>query len=142
MIDRDQGTMRGVDGTLTAFLGNGTRITGTLVFEGPTRVEGHVEGEVTAEDVLTVGEQAVVNARVHGTTIVVLGTITGDVVAKARVEIRAPGRVIGDVTTPVLVVNEGAVLEGRCAMRTAAPADETRVATTPAPASPPQRQIG
>jgi len=137
MFDRDQGTMRGIDGgTLTAFLGKSTRITGTLVFEGPSRIEGHVEGEVSAKDMLTVGESAVVNARIDGSTIVVHGTVTGDVVAHTRLEIRAPGKVIGDVTTPTLVVNEGAMLEGRCSMRATATAstEETR-ATTAAPAA-------
>ena len=144
MFERDQGTMRGTDvGALTAFLGKGSRITGTLVFEGPSRIEGHVEGEVSAQDTLTVGESAVVNARINGSTIVVLGTVTGDVVAHARLEIRAPGKVVGDVTTPTLVINEGAMLEGRCSMRAAvapAPAEETRALT--APVDTPQLKVG
>jgi cytoskeletal protein CcmA (bactofilin family) len=133
MFERDQGTMRGTDvGALTAFIGKGSRITGTLMFEGPSRIEGQVEGEVSAQDTLTVGESAVVNARVDGSTIVIHGTVTGDVVAHARLEIRAPGKVVGDVTTPTLVINEGAILEGRCSMRTAAaPAEETRAVTAP-----------
>jgi len=143
MVDRDQGTMRGSDGgTLTAFLGKGSRITGTLVFEGPSRIEGHVEGEISAEEPLTVGENAVVNARVKGTTIVVHGTVTGDVVAEARLEIRAPGKVIGDVTTPALVINEGAILEGRCSMRASASVEETRATTAPAIVGPPQLRVG
>jgi len=143
MFDRDQSTMRGADGsTLTAFLGKGSRITGTLVFEGPCRLEGHVEGEVTAQDTLTVGESAVVNARLNGSMIVVQGTVTGDVVAKTRLEIRAPGKVIGDVTTPSLVINEGAILEGRCSMRSGASAEETRAVPTSAPASAGQLKAG
>jgi cytoskeletal protein CcmA (bactofilin family) len=144
MFERDQGTMRGAEGTaLTAFLGRGTRITGNLVFEGPCRIEGEVEGEVSAKDTLTVGETAVVNARVQGTMIVIHGTVTGDVVAATRLEIRAPGKIIGDVTTPSLVVNEGAVLEGRCSMRAAAASEETR-ATSAIVAAPttPQLHVG
>ena len=142
MFDRDQGTMRGTDGTtLTAFLGKGTRITGTLVFEGPCRIEGQVEGEISAQDTLTVGETAVVNARINGTMIVILGTVTGDVVAKTRLEIRAPGKIIGDVTTPSLVINEGAVLEGRCSMRAGSLAEETRDVPSPA-ATTPQLNVG
>ncbi len=138
MLDRDQGTMRAADGnTLTAFLGKGSRITGTLVFEGPSRLEGHVEGEVSAKDTLTVGESAVVNARLNGSLIVVHGTVTGDVVAKTRLEIRAPGKVIGDVTTPSLVINEGAVLEGRCSMGVGASADGSREVPAPATATAP-----
>lgn len=141
MLERDQGTMRGTDGSpLTAFIGKGSRITGTLVFEGPSRIEGHVEGEVSAQDTLTVGETAVVNARLNGALIVIRGTVTGDVVAKTRLEIQAPGKVIGDVTTPSLVINEGAILEGRCSMRAGASAEETRA--VPAPASAPQLKTG
>lgn len=137
MVDRDQGTMRGTDGAaLTAFLGKGTRITGTLVFEGPCRIEGHVEGEVSAKDTLTVGETAIVNARINGALVVILGTVTGDVVAATRLEIRAPGKVVGDVTTPSLVINEGAVLEGRCSMRAGATAEETRSLSAPVAATP------
>ena len=143
MFDRDQSTMRGTDGAaLTAFLGKGTRITGNLAFDGPCRIEGHVEGEVTAKDTLTVGETAVVNARVTGSMIVVLGTVTGDVVATTRLEIRAPGKIIGDVTTPSLVINEGAILEGRCSMRAGSPAEATRdVQAVPAVVTP-QLNVG
>ena len=137
MVERDQGTMRGTDGAaLTAFLGKGTRIAGTLVFEGPCRIEGHVEGEVSAKDTLTVGETAIVNARINGAMVVILGTVTGDVVAATRLEIRAPGKVVGDVTTPSLVINEGAVLEGRCSMRAGATAEETRSVLAPVAATP------
>lgn len=145
MFERDQGTTRGTDvTTLTAFLGKGTRITGTLAFEGPCRIEGHVEGEIAAKDTLTVGETAVVNARIHGSMIVIHGTVTGDVVATSRLEIRAPGKIIGDVTTPSLVINEGAILEGRCSMRTGAGAltEETRASSTSATPTTPQLQVG
>ncbi len=144
MVDRDQG-MRGADGSaLNAFFGKGSRITGTLVFEGPCRIEGHVDGEVSAKETLTVGESAVVNARLNGSMIVIHGTVTGDVVAQVRLEIHAPGKVIGDVTTPSLVINEGAILEGRCSMRSAAPAEETRAvpSPSPAPATTPHLKVG
>lgn len=143
MFERDQGTTRGIDGgALTAFLGKGTRITGTVVLEGPSRIEGHVEGEVSARDTLTVGESAIVNARIQGTTIVIHGTVTGDVVAETRLELRAPGKVTGDVTTPSLVINEGAMFEGRCSMRAAASAADTKATVAPITANAPQRQAG
>jgi cytoskeletal protein CcmA (bactofilin family) len=143
MFEREHGTIRGAEGAaLTAFLGKGTRITGNLVFEGPCRIEGHVEGEVSAQDTLTVGETAVVNARVNGTMIVIHGTVTGDVVASTRLEIRAPGKIIGDVTTPSLVINEGAMLEGRCSMRTNAMNEETRAASSSAAPTSPQLHVG
>ena len=137
------GNIATADGAaLTAFFGKGSRITGTLVFEGPSRIEGHVEGEVSAQDTLTVGESAVVNARIKGLMIVIHGTVTGDVVAQTRLEIRAPGKVIGDVTTPTLVIDEGAILEGRCSMRSGASAEKTGGVPIPPIANATQREAG
>jgi cytoskeletal protein CcmA (bactofilin family) len=105
------------DGSSTsAFLGKGTRVTGKLVFEGPVRIEGQVEGEIAAQDTLTIGETAVVNAQITGNSIVVHGRVTGDVTARHRLEIRAPGKLFGNISTPSLVIHEGVVFEGQCAM--------------------------
>lgn len=111
--------------TTSAFLGNGSRISGKLIFEGAVRIEGNVEGEISAQDTLTIGETAVVNAQINGTSIIVQGKITGDITARKRLEIRAPGKVFGNVFTPSLVIHEGVVFEGQCTMSAADPA--TRV---------------
>lgn len=100
----------------SAFLGRGTRISGKVAFEGPARIEGQIEGEVLASDSVTVGESAVVNAQITGATVVIHGKVTGDITASKRLEIRAPGRVYGNVTTPSLVIEEGVVFEGHCSM--------------------------
>ncbi|HZR84819.1 MAG TPA: polymer-forming cytoskeletal protein [Candidatus Binatia bacterium] len=100
----------------SAFLGRGTRVSGKIIFEGPARIEGQVEGEVAASDSLLVGESAVLNAQISGGTIVIHGKVTGDINASKRLEIRAPGRVYGNVTTPSLVIEEGVVFEGHCSM--------------------------
>jgi cytoskeletal protein CcmA (bactofilin family) len=111
--ERTGGGAGGVD----AFLGAGTTITGTLVFDGIGRIEGRVDGEVTARDTLTIGEGSVVNATVTGTTVIVEGQVTGDVTARKRLEVRASGRVRGNIAAPTLVVHEGAVIDGQCTMR-------------------------
>ena len=115
MFDRERSTNQG--GTATdAFLGKGAKVTGTLVFEGTGRIEGRVEGEITAQDVLTIGDGATVNAKITGTLVIVEGHVTGDVVAKQRLELRASGRVHGNVSAPSLIVHEGAILDGQCSM--------------------------
>jgi len=100
----------------SAFLGRGTRVSGKIAFEGPARIEGQVEGEVVASESLLVGETAVLNAQISGGTVVIHGKVTGDINATKRLEIRAPGRVYGNVTTPSLVIEEGVVFEGHCSM--------------------------
>lgn len=105
-----------VSGGSNAFLGKGSRVVGKLVFEGPVRIEGQVEGEITAQDALTIGESAVVNATIVGNTVVIQGRVTGDVTAKKRLEIRAPGKLYGNISSPSLVIQEGVVFEGQCNM--------------------------
>jgi cytoskeletal protein CcmA (bactofilin family) len=101
---------------VSAFLGKGTRVTGKLAFDGPGRIEGHVEGDVSAQDSLVIGESAVVNAHINGATIIVHGKVTGDIVARARLELRAPCKVTGNISAPNLVIQEGAMLDGKCSM--------------------------
>jgi cytoskeletal protein CcmA (bactofilin family) len=116
MGERDRGTSQYGNGGIDAFLGKGTKVTGKLVFDGPGRIEGQVEGEIVAQDTLTVGEGANVSAKVTGATIIVEGKITGDVTARQRLELRASGKVHGNVSTPSLIVHEGAILDGQVSM--------------------------
>jgi cytoskeletal protein CcmA (bactofilin family) len=135
--ERDKG-QPDVPGGASAFLGKGSRITGKLTCEGPGHIEGEIEGEIVAKDTLVIGEAAVVKAQVNGTAVVVHGQVTGDIVATRRLEIRAPGRVFGNITTASLVIQEGAVFRGQCSM---GDAEGARAAEKkgPAPATKPER---
>lgn len=115
MFDREK-TQTGEAGVTSAFLGKGSKITGKVVLDGPGRIEGQIEGEVTAQDTLTIGEGAVVNARIAGTSVIVQGEVTGDIAARTRLELRAPSRVRGNIQTPSLVIQDGAIFEGQCSM--------------------------
>ena len=99
-----------------ATIGRGSRISGKLEFDGNVRIDGTVEGEVTAGETLHVGERASVNAQMTASVIVIRGNVTGDMHARKRLEIRAPGKLHGNVRTPSLVVDEGVVFEGNCSM--------------------------
>jgi cytoskeletal protein CcmA (bactofilin family) len=117
MLEREKVRTTSDDGSATsAFLGKGSRVNGKVSFEGPARIEGTVEGEIVAQDTLTIGESAVVNAQITGGTVVIHGRVTGDVTARKRLEVRAPGRLSGNISTPSLVIHEGVVFEGQCSM--------------------------
>src|SRR6185369_4443408 len=103
-------------GEVNAYLGKGSKVAGKLTFEGTVRVDGQVEGEVAAQDTLIVGETAIVNAQILGSTIIIKGKVTGDITARKRVEIKAPGKLFGNVTTPSLIIQEGVIFEGHCSM--------------------------
>jgi cytoskeletal protein CcmA (bactofilin family) len=114
-LARDAG-QPALPGDANAYLGKGSRVTGKLNFEGTVRVDGQVEGEIAAQDTLVIGESAIVNAQITGSSIIIKGKVTGDITARKRVEIRAPGKLYGNVTTPSLIIQEGVVFEGHCSM--------------------------
>ncbi len=103
-------------GEVTAHLGKGSRISGKLCFDGAALIEGEVQGEITAQENLVIGESAVVDAQLTVDSVVITGKVTGDIVARGRIEVRTPGRLYGNVTTPSLVIEEGVVFEGQCSM--------------------------
>lgn len=115
------------EATVSAFLDENTTLTGTVVLGGPAKIEGRVEGEVTAKDILTVGKNAVVNARITGTTVTVHGTVKGDITASTRLELCSPCRVQGNISAPSLVIHEGAVFEGSCTMASSSASSSSRV---------------
>lgn len=104
------------ESSLQATLGKGSRIEGKLRFEGSVRIDGQVDGEIEAQDSVIVGETAVINAQIKAGMIIVKGKIIGDVIASRRVELQSPGRLVGNITTPSLVIHEGVVFEGHCSM--------------------------
>jgi len=89
---------------------------GKLFFEGPVRIDGQVDGEISANDVVVIGEGAVVNAQLKAASVVIVGQISGNITAAKRAEIRGNAKVFGNLTTPVLVVQDGALFEGHCTM--------------------------
>ncbi len=92
---------------------------GTLAFRDPVnlRINGRFEGTLETAGSLFIGEGAEVKATIHGELIIVGGNLTGDVVATKRLELIPPAKVSGKITTPSLVVREGAVLDGQVEMR-------------------------
>jgi len=100
-----------------AYLGPGTKITGKLIFDGPTTIDGEVEGEIAAQANVTVGQQAIIKGKITASSILVQGKVMADVQAEKRLEIQPPGSVVGDVNTQSLVIGDGATLEGHISMK-------------------------
>ncbi len=101
---------------INAFLGRGTTFEGKITFEGMFRVDGRFNGEISAGDALVVGETAEVDAQINVNSLTVHGAVTGNITAKKRITIYPPGKVLGDIQTPMLVISEGAIFEGNCQM--------------------------
>ena len=112
---KDQkGVPRGEE--VNAFLGRGTTFEGKMTFEGLFRLDGKFNGEIFSGDSLIIGETGEVHAQINVNTLIVNGRLEGSVTANTRVEICPPGRILGDIQTPTLVVEEGAIFDGSCHM--------------------------
>lgn len=91
---------------------------GTLTFRDPVnlRINGKFDGKLITRGSLIIGEHAVVNANIDGEAISVAGKINGDITARERLQLVAPAHVVGNINTPVLNVESGAILDGNCKM--------------------------
>ncbi len=106
----------GASTEMNTLLGRGSEFEGKLTFDGSVRIDGRFKGEIFSEDTLVVGEGAEVAAEIEIGEIIVQGTVVGNIRAKGGILIQASGRVKGDLTTPALQVDRGAILEGRTFM--------------------------
>ena len=104
-------------GEMNAFMGGETFFEGKLSYTGAVRLDGRFKGEIRSDDSLIVGETARIEGEIHVGTAIIQGEIVGNVYAKERVELHHPGRMIGDITTPSVVIDDGAIFEGKCKMK-------------------------
>lgn len=115
-----------VVGEISTLLGRGSEFEGKLTFEGTVRIDGVLKGEVFSEDVLIIGEGARVEAEIDVGGIIIQGTVIGNIRAKRSIEVLAPGRVNGDLTTPSLQIEKGVVFEGRSFMESFHPGEKPK----------------
>lgn len=99
-----------------ALLGRGTKINGTLSFAGPVEIDAEIEGEIIAKDKLTIGESAIIRAKITGVEVVIRGQVTGDVVASKTLSLRRPAKVLGNISAANLSIEEGVIFDGKCSM--------------------------
>jgi cytoskeletal protein CcmA (bactofilin family) len=118
-------------GDLNGFLDRGSHLHGELRFDTHFRIHGQFNGEVTSDGELIVGEGGEVDGELKVGQIVVSGTVRGSIQAARRVQITSSGKVFADVDTPSLLVEDGALFEGRCVM--ARPPGKAAAATAAAP---------
>jgi len=105
-------------GDLNALLGKGSAFEGKLLFEGTVRIDGKFSGEIVSTDTLIIGEGAEVKANLQVGSLVCLGDFNGDAKASKSIELKAPARVHGNISTATVVIERGAFFDGTCKMDT------------------------
>src|SRR5438045_7137457 len=127
------GSAAGRPGELNALLGKGSSFEGKLVFEGTVRIDGKFTGEIVSTDTLIVGEGAEVKAQVQVGSFVIVGDFNGDAKASKSIEIKAPAKVRGTLTTASIVIERGVFFEGHCKMDTSGAPAPTIASRRPMP---------
>jgi len=114
-VSRSSSSSAGAGG-LTAFIDQGSEFEGKLSFRDTVRIDGKFCGEITSENTLIVGESGEIEADIHSKTVSISGTVSGNVIAQAKVVLHKTAVVNGNIDTPSLVVEEGAKVNGQINM--------------------------
>ena len=104
------------EASIKAYLGVDAIFKGTLSFDGTVRIDGKFEGQVTTKDTLVVGETGEVEADIEAGTVICKGKMIGTIVASNKIELHPSSKIIGNVQTPAMSIELGAVLDGNCNM--------------------------
>ena len=89
---------------------------GDVELKKPLMIKGMFTGNISSESALSIEEGAVVKANVKADSLVVKGTLEGDVVAETVVRIYPSGKLSGDVTAPEVILDSGCYFTGNCKM--------------------------
>lgn len=100
------------------FLGGGVAFRGVFTFDGTVRIDGRLEGEIHSKGTLLVGEQAIIKGIITAGTLVSSGKIQGNITASEKVQLLKPAVLIGDIQSPMLLIEEGAHFHGMSNMGT------------------------
>jgi|GEM_PF-923339 len=95
---------------IVAFFGEGVECKGKIVNHGNIRIDGRFEGEIITKGSLLVGHRGMIQAKVRAGSVESEGTIIGDITAKNNVKLSSTARVDGELTTPQLFMENGAIL--------------------------------
>ena len=107
----------GFSDQVETIIGKDTQIKGTIKAGGTVRIDGELEGELSATGDIVVGENGVVKAQLTARSATIAGTVYGNAEVADKLELTSSGKLYGDIKTGTLIIGEGAVFKGACEMR-------------------------
>jgi len=100
----------------TGFLEQGVKLEGKVEATGTFRIDSAMKGTLVSEDTLVLGQHAAIEGRIVGNRVVIAGRFEGTIEAKTRVELQPSAVVTGEIHSPCLVIEPGAIFDGQCHM--------------------------
>lgn len=108
--------MRKKETKISTIIGKGTVINGDFIVLGSVRVDGTVDGSVKSNGTLIMGAAGKITGNIEAAVAIIGGEVCGDIIAPDKVEITETAKVIGDLKTNLIVIDEKAIFQGKCDM--------------------------
>ncbi|MGO9410625.1 MAG: bactofilin family protein [Spirochaetia bacterium] len=108
------------DAFINSIIGEGTRFKGEFDLNGLLRIDGDFTGVIRTRGKVLVGQNGRAECTLHAGTVVVGGVVRGEIVSTEKVIILSTGLVLGNISTPRLIVEEGVIFNGSCRITTPA----------------------
>ncbi len=101
---------------ISTLLGKGSVVNGDFAAPGSARIDGKITGNVNVEGTLVIGTSGVIKGNVKCSGIIVGGDIEGNIIAPERAELSSTSRIIGDIHTGNIIIDENALFQGKIIM--------------------------
>lgn len=106
----------GRGGELNTFVGKGSTVNGNLKIENSLRIDGKVKGDVSCTETVVLGKGGKIEGNVTAKHVMLAGEVKGNISAEGKVFLETTAAVTGDIQAVKLVIDEGAMFDGSCAM--------------------------
>ena len=117
-----------VNGNMT-IIGAGTVVEGVLKASASTRIEGTVNGDITSEGVVVIANEGIVNGNITAVDVKISGTVKGNLIISGKTELVSNGKLVGDIKTGSLSIDETAIFQGNCKMNSVSEEEAAPVVT-------------
>jgi len=116
-------------------ISRGVKIEGKLSCSGNIRLDGEVQGDISSQGIVIIGENGGVNGQINADSVTIGGKVTGTVRAKDKVVLEAKANLKGDIITKTLLVEAGAIFNGNSKMGNSGSVSESVDTSKPADTS-------
>lgn len=110
---------------VSTLIGEGTVFDGDLRSPETVRVDGTVNGNCTCEKKLIIGAEGRIKGNISAQSVIISGKVDGDITVRGKMELLSTGRIVGNITARSLVIDEDAYFDGRCAMTSSSPSENS-----------------
>jgi len=97
-----------------AFIGKDAEFEGVMESCGIVTIDGRFKGKISSKGTIIVGVEGKIESDIHVADIVIFGEIHGNIIAENKIDVRASGKVFGDIESPTIMIERGSIIKGNC----------------------------